>query len=34
LELLPPEFEPEYRQTMQPEMMEKILGQPIPATPV
>lgn len=28
-ELLPPEFEPQYLQTMQPEMIEQILGQPI-----
>lgn len=33
-ELFPPGFEPEYLQTMQPEMIEQILGQPIQAIAV
>lgn len=33
-EFLPPEFEPQYLQTMQPEMIEQILGQPIQPTAV
>ncbi len=33
-EFLPPEFVPQYLQTMQPEMIEQILGQPIQSVPV
>lgn len=33
-ELLPPEFVPQYLQTMQPEAIEQILGQPIQPVPV
>lgn len=33
-ELLPPEFKPQYLQTMQPEVIEQILGQPIEYVPV
>jgi hypothetical protein len=33
-ELLPPEFVPQYLQTMQPEIIEQILGQPIMPVPV
>jgi hypothetical protein len=33
-EFLPPEFVPQYLQTMQPEAIEQILGQPIQPVPV
>jgi hypothetical protein len=33
-ELLPPEFVPQYLQTMQPEKIEQMLGQPIQPVPV